>query len=398
MRVLMLHPHDVRFYPWTIRIIKLAEELAELGHEVHVACIEHKRAAEPDFPKLRELPDGKVRYTLLRSRDNQTYKNISHVMQLARDADILHFQKCFASALIPALWAAWRWNKPLHYDWDDNETLILEAITGLPPGVFCQARFFERRLPDYVDTISVASDALGRACLALGFPESRMVKVPVGADLAAFSSGRGSAAFRREQPLAIGDRPLVVYVGQLEGAAYASLFVRACALLADRFPEAVWAVVGGGEMLPDLEELAFELGLSHRLIFTDYLASDTIPEVLHAADIAVACFSDEEFVRCKSPLKVAEYLAAGKAIVASRVGEVPWMTGGAAVLVDPGSVEDLARGIGELLRDPERRRELGRTARARAESEINWKQSAKRLEEGYRIALSMSARARRAPG
>ncbi|MCG3196832.1 MAG: D-inositol-3-phosphate glycosyltransferase [bacterium] len=391
MRVLMLHPHDVRFYPWTIRIIKLAEELAALGHEVHVACVEHKRAAEPDFPRLRELPNDTVRYTLLRSRDNQTYKNIAHVIRFAKDADIVHVQKCFASALVPALWSAWRWNKPLHYDWDDNETLILEAITGLPPGVFCQARFFERRLPDYVDTISVASDALWRVCREHGFPESRMVKVPVGADLSLFDSRNRSESFRREQPLAIGDRPLVVYVGQLEGAAYASLFVHACALLADRFPEAVWAVVGGGEMLADLEELAFRLDLSHRIIFTDYLSSDTIPDVLYAADIAVACFSDEEFVRCKSPLKVAEYLAAGKAIVASRVGEVPWMTGGAAVLVEPGSVEDLARGIAELLECPDKRRELGLAARARAESEINWRMSAKKLEEGYRLALSGGA-------
>jgi glycosyltransferase involved in cell wall biosynthesis len=387
MRILMLHPHDVRYHAWAIRIIKLAEELAASGHLVTVASIEHKRAKEEDFQRLRETPDGPVEYVVLRSRDNQTHKNIGDVVRLSKDADIIHFQKCFPSTFIPALWASWWWKKPLHYDWDDNETLILKEIKGFPFGVCAQVRFFENRIPRYVDTISVSSDGLWNACLAMGFPEERMRKVPVGADLGAFDPLRRGEKVRFKQPLEIGNRPLVAYIGQLEGAAYASLFVKASALLADRFPEVVWMVVGGGLMLEQLEELAFRLNLSHRVVFTDYLPAANIPEVLAAADIAVACFSDEPLVRCKSPLKVAEYLAAGKAIVASKVGEVPWMTGDAAVLVEPGSVDALAAGIRFLLEHPEARREMGLKARARAETEINWKASAKHLEDAYRVAL-----------
>lgn len=387
MRILMLHPHDVRYHPWTIRIVKLAEELAAQGHEIHVACVEHKRAEEPEFPRIREIPEGPVKYTLLRPRDKQTHKNISFVVDLAKDFDVIHFQKCFASAFIPAVWAAWKWNKPLHYDWDDNESLILRQIRGLPPGFFSQAHFFERRIPTYVDTISVASDGLWEECVELGFPEERMRKVPVGADLAAFDPNRTGDNVRYGAPLAIGKRPLVSYIGQLEGAAYASLFVSAVALLVDRYPDTVWMVVGGGHMLTHLEEQAFRLNLSHRIVFTDYMPSQSIPDILAATDIAVACFSDERFVRCKSPLKVAEYLAAGKAIVASNVGEVPWMTGGAAELVQPGSVEDLARGIAALLDDPQRRKELGKKARERAVKEVNWKRSAEILAELYEIAV-----------
>ncbi len=393
MRILMLHPHDLRYHPWTIRVIKLAEELSGFGHDVQVAFIEHKRAHEPGFPRLREIPIGNktgvegVRYIPLRARDNQTHRNILDVVRLAREVDIIHFQKCFASTLIPAMWASYRWNKPLHYDWDDNETLILNEINHLPFGFRAQARFLEERVPFYVDTISVSSDALWRICEGKGFPASRIRKVPVGADLDAFDPAHPRQSIKRIPPLSIGERPLVVYIGQLEGAAYAGLFVKACRLLAHRYPEAVWMIVGGGPMLPELESMAYELNLSHRLIFTDYLPSDTIPDVLASADVAVACFSDEEFVRCKSPLKVAEYLAAGKAIVASRVGEVPWMTGGAAILVEPGSASDLANGIGRLLGNRELRQELGLAARRRAEAVVNWKQSAKNLEEAYWVAL-----------
>jgi len=387
MKILMLHPHDVRYQPWTIRMVKLAEELANRGHSVRVGFIEDKRAPEPDYPRIREIPTGLVEYFPLRSRDKQTHRNIFDVLRMAKDVDLIHFQKCFPSTAIPALWAAWKGKKPLHYDWDDNESLILREITGLPPGFAAQARFFERRLPAYVDTISVASDGLWEECRKLGFPEERMRKVPVGADLTAFDPENGGNGFRKEQPFQIGDRPLVAYIGQLEGAAYATLFLRACDLLKDRFPDAVWMVVGGGKMLERLEEMAGALNLSHRVIFTDYIPGDQIPQALAATDVAVACFSDEHFVRCKSPLKVAEYLAAGKAIVASDVGEVRWMTGGAAELVQPGDEADLAKGIAALLENPERRKELGRLARRRAEEEINWRRSAEKLEEAYQLCM-----------
>ncbi|MCB9781923.1 MAG: glycosyltransferase family 4 protein [Candidatus Omnitrophica bacterium] len=387
MRVLMLHPHDVRYYPWTVRIVKLAEELAKRGHEVKVAYIEHKRAEEPDFHPLREIPEGTVEYVGLRSRDKQTHKNIRSVVDLARDVDIIHFQKCFASAFIPALWASWVHKKPLHYDWDDNETLILREILGLPVGFASQAHFFEKRVPDYVDTISVASDGLWEECVRLGFPEDRMVKVPVGADLTAFNPNMDGRWVREKQPLNLGSGPIVSYIGQLEGAAYASLFLEACRLLSDQHPDVKWLVVGGGAMLEELEETAFEHDLLGRVVFTDYLPSSQVPAILAATDITVACFSDEDFVRCKSPLKVAEYLAAGKAIVASNVGEVPWMTGGAAVLVQPGSAEALAKGIADLLANPSKRKDLEVQARRRAEEEINWARSAEKLESAYELAI-----------
>jgi glycosyltransferase involved in cell wall biosynthesis len=387
MKILMLHPHDVRYQPWTIRMVKLAEELALRGHSIRVGFIEDKHALEPDYPRIREIPEGPVEYAPLRSRDKQTHKNIFQVVGMAKDMDLIHFQKCFPSTAIPALWASWKWKIPLHYDWDDNESLILREITGLPPGFKTQARFFEKRLPKYVDTISVASDGLWEVCKAMGFPEERMRKVPVGADLAEFDPNARGNGFRTEQPFQIGDRPLVAYIGQLEGAAYATLFLQACDLLRDRFPDSVWMVVGGGKMLDRLEERACAMNLSHRVVFTDYLPGKRIPEALAAADIAVACFSDEQFVRCKSPLKIAEYLAAGKAIVASDVGEVRWMTGGAAELVRPGDAEAMAQAIGRLLGNPERRRELGRLARKRAEEEVNWKRSADRLEEAYILSL-----------
>ena len=39
MRILMLHPHDLYYFPWTIRILRLGLELVQAGHEVTIAYI-----------------------------------------------------------------------------------------------------------------------------------------------------------------------------------------------------------------------------------------------------------------------------------------------------------------------------------------------------------------------
>ncbi len=75
-----------------------------------------------------------------------------------------------------------------------------------------------------------------------------------------------------------------------------------------------------------------------------------------------------------SPTKLFEYMAAGKAIVASdldQIGEV--LADGAAVLVEPGSVDSLVRALRELAGDPERRATLGRAARERVLARYTWR-------------------------
>jgi len=380
MNILMVHPHDLHSpqEPWTVRIRFLAKELSKSGHRITLAFhrLEGKRVVdESGLENIEILELGRNLSAIGR--------NTRLLRKYARRADIIHIQKCMPHAVIPTLWAAYMTGRPIHYDWDDWEYKIQEIETdGHAPAWLA---IMERNLPRLVDTVSVASDLLGKLASQAGIPDERIFATPVGADLSLFGSNSSGEEIRRRYNI---HGPLVTYLGQLHATQYVEQFLEAGILLLEKQPAATLMVVGSGWRLPELRIKAKTMGIDDRVVFTGTVPYNEIPEYLAAADIAVACFEDNEATRAKSPLKVVEYLAAGKAIVASSVGEVERMVSGCGVLVPPGDIHALSDAINGLLLDPDRRRELGEMARERAFERHSWGAVAKNLEDAYSVALS----------
>ena len=139
------------------------------------------------------------------------------------------------------------------------------------------------------------------------------------------------------------------------------LVIDALDLLRAEQPELHLLVVGDYQSELDLLRGRVDsLRLSERVHFLG--ERHDVPSLLAASDIAVLA-SDRE----GSPLAILEYMAAGCAVVASRVGGIPDMIedGVEGVLVSPGDAAALAARIGELAADPSRRAELGSAARER---------------------------------
>jgi len=386
MKILMVHPHDLfsPSEPWTIRIIKFADELTRRGHEITIAYFPMTRRTEscfcgvPIIPLNRTISAG----TLI--------KNATLLCKLSKQVDVVHFQKSQFYAALPAIWAAyWTW-KPLHYDWDDWEEKIFYAsihrttITTILTGF--SFYLMERCLPFLADSVSVASEALKKLASQRGADKKKTFLVPVGADLQQFHPDRSRDEVRKKYD--IKNAFLVFYHGQLHSCQYVRLFLEAVKLISetqdrDRLK---FMVVGSGSELGTLETFAQDLGIRDRVIFTNFVSHKNIPHYIAAADICVASFNDNEVTRCKSPLKIVEYMASGKPIVASNVGEVRNMLDGAGLLVEPGKPEALAKGILKLAGNETLRKTMAAAARQRAETKYNWWCSAENLERAYKIA------------
>ena len=383
MKILMLHPHDItsRLEPWTIRVVKIANELVKLGHEVKVVYTERKGVGhrEEGILNFSFEPIPLVRHSITLIKKSRI------ISQLAEWADVIHFQKCFPWISLPSIYASLIKKKPIHYDWDDWEYQIFQYASPSSIVGF-MINTIEKNIIKMVDTITVSSLEIKKLCIKRGFPRDRIFDGFVGADIEKFNPKIDGSKIKRQYMI---DEPLVMYLGQLSGAQYVEIFLFAIKEVLRHTKDVTFMVIGSGERFAELHKLAADIGISDYLIFTGAIDKVKIPLYIAAADIAVAVFIDNAQQRCKSPLKIAEYMAMGKAIVASNVGEVPYMLGGAGILVEPGSYKSLANGILFLLKNRKLRERLGRYARMRAEEKYNWATTAKNMEKAYYKAIEV---------
>jgi glycosyltransferase involved in cell wall biosynthesis len=87
-----------------------------------------------------------------------------------------------------------------------------------------------------------------------------------------------------------------------------------------------------------------------------------------------------------SPTKLFEYIAMGKGIIASRLGQIGevLVDEKTALLVEPGDERELAKAILRLSSSRELRESLGAAARGAAIAEHTWKHNAQRVLDAYR--------------
>jgi glycosyltransferase involved in cell wall biosynthesis len=180
---------------------------------------------------------------------------------------------------------------------------------------------------------------------------------------------------------ATGDGNTVAYAGHLYPWKGVDVLLEAIA----RVPQARGLIVGGHDAEPDLARLralAQQLGVASRVTFTGLVEPGKVPELLHAASVLVLPNPASAIsTRYTSPLKLFEYLAAGRPIVAS---DLPSMRevlhdGVDGLLVPPGDAPSLAAAIDRVLTDPALARRLSAAAAALA-PEYTWARRAERLE------------------
>lgn len=163
------------------------------------------------------------------------------------------------------------------------------------------------------------------------------------------------------------------FVGTLKAWHGLSTLVAAFARLHASRPEARLLIVGDGPERANLEADLAARGLQPAAILTGAVPPEEIPSLLASMDVAVAPYPALEHFYF-SPLKVYEYMAAGVAVVASRVGQLEHLiqSGTNGLLVPPGDPEALAAALRQLQENEPLRGRLGRNARATVLRQHTW--------------------------
>ena len=150
------------------------------------------------------------------------------------------------------------------------------------------------------------------------------------------------------------DEHIVVNVAHLAGHKGQKYLVRAVPHVLAKIPTARFFIVGGGELMPELQSLAASLGLRHKLIFTGFRRD--VGSFYQIADLFVMSSVQEGLGTA-----VIDALALGKPVVATHAGGIPEIIrdGENGRLVASGDPTALAGGIIELLTNPERAKNMG---------------------------------------
>jgi glycosyltransferase involved in cell wall biosynthesis len=164
--------------------------------------------------------------------------------------------------------------------------------------------------------------------------------------------------------------PVLLYLGSLHPWKGVDVLVRAMVHVKNK---AVLHIAGGNaRRIEELRGLAHQLGVEHRVVFLGPIPPGRRFELIARADICLLPLTQTSIAsRYTSPLKLFEYMAAGRAIVASRLPSLASVleNGQTSLLVDPNDPRGFATAIDSLLNDAELRIRLGAHA---AESAVRF--------------------------
>jgi len=237
--------------------------------------------------------------------------------------------------------------------------------------------------------IFVVSEVERQNLLKTGVEAEKIVVNPNGVDVDKFKPGVGGDEARWELGVAP-DETVVGFVGTFGPWHGVEVLAKAIAEIPRDHPLR-FLLIGSGALRGRVEEILREAGASDRVMMLGAVAHGRVPSLLDACDILVSPHvpldAGAEFFG--SPTKLFEYMAMGKGIVASRLGQIGDVLQHeeTALLVDPGNVEQLTGAILRLTRSPEMRERLGAAARRRAVARHTWKHNAQTVIDAYR-ALS----------
>jgi len=231
------------------------------------------------------------------------------------------------------------------------------------------------------NAIMVVSESLKRILISsCNVPADKIFVLPNAVDIDRFNPSISGESVRKAYGI---NNKLVVFTGAIVPTQDLECLIKSASVVVKKIPNIKFLIVGGvisRIYYEKLKRLVKRLKLSSNIVFTGRKRFNEIPKIVSAADITVALYKKNSQFGF-SPLKVFEYMAVGKPIVATKM---PFITeilndGETAILVDPGNHEQLAEAIITLLSNQELAKKIGKKGRMETQEKYSYDVATKRL-------------------
>jgi len=267
--------------------------------------------------------------------------------------------------------------------------VILELNSVNVQAGFLKSSLWRSVLRSSTRLIVLASYAREWAIHQHGIPRERIDVVVNGVDLNHFSGTAMDAVETRTQ-LGLKDAAVVIgYAGTFLEWQGVLECVRVGARVLQQLPDARFLMVGAGPDLEKTKQLAIELGVNDRFVFTGLVPPEEVPRYMRAMDIFLLARPPDLLKnQLATPLKLLEAMAAGSAVVITPVQGLTEVVRDreTGLVAHDGSTEAIARAVVEIAIDHPLRSRLVGAARAEIETKYSWKVAAADLSRSYHLA------------
>ena len=346
--------------------LRLVTHLGGLGHESFLAYARGGALLE----RFNEVPCRTYRISPRALDFTSFWRNLAAVRRLAGLARKLRAEVIHAHVFEAYVWAS-----------------LASLLTGVPLFRTVVARRRDaqwwsppvERLLGHLTRHLVAFTRTSRDELAgFGVTTRKISIVPNGVDPLWFEPTVEAEALAVREGLGLGNHRIVGTVGRLHWHKNQQLFLKAAAIVADRFPEVRFVIDGDGPLREDLEALRDTVGLSGRVTFTGL--SPDVRRLMSALDVFVLSSVTEGV-----PTVVLEAMALGLPVVATAVGGVGEVIvdGKTGLLVESGDEAGLADAICRVLSSRDEAERLGTAGRAWCRSTCDFRAIARKIEASY---------------
>ena len=213
-----------------------------------------------------------------------------------------------------------------------------------------------------------------------GIPVDKLITIPNGVDYEYFSKERGNDFLRRK--LGIGEnQKIVLFAGRLDLQKGVRYLIQAIPLIISKYDNVKFVIIGEGQLKNKLTKLSKKLSVEQYVIFHHFFPHEKMPDIYYGADVFCLPSIHEGF-----PLSIAEVLAVGLPVVASKTEGIPEAVKEDinGYLSEPRDVINLARNVLRCLNlSKENLLRIKNNNRKKAEEMYSWATITRRVFELY---------------
>ncbi len=375
--------------PASIRL--LAINLAEFGHQVHLVTYPQK----DDSLSTKGLKIHRVFIPFIKANHiaiGPSYKRLLYdfliifkLIKIIRKHDIQVIHAHNYESTIAATIAKWITGKPLIYNGVNSMADELASYNFIKPR---KLAYFLGRVLDYIvpragDIVTTVSEELKDYLQSLGIKEKKIVVIPPGVEIEMFDQG-DSERIRILHDLK--KAPIVMYAGALEAFQRIDYLLLAMQEVIKTQPTAKLLMVGNIRnpvAINKYTQMAKDLGIIDNIIFIETVPLDQLADYLATANVTVVPRPN-----CPGyPVKLLNYMAAGKAIVAFEGSAKAIFHGYNGYIAKDHDYKSLAKGILLLLKDKKLQTVLGSQAKQSLYGVYDWNTITKGTELLYRQVI-----------